>query len=158
MAPSLDGGDPFDDALNVEQSFYSKGYQDGMSDGRTAGTVEGRSFGLQTGFEKFLESGRLAGRAVVWANRLPSSSSASTAAAVPASSPETATAAERRATALKPLPGNARLEKNVAALYGLVDPGMLSTENSDESVQDFDDRLKRAQGKAKVIERAIGGK
>ncbi|KAI9900892.1 hypothetical protein N3K66_005154 [Trichothecium roseum] len=158
MAPSLDGGDPFDDALNVEQSFYSKGYQDGMSDGRTAGTVEGRSFGLQTGFEKFLESGRLAGRAVVWANRLPSSSSSpysTSTAAVPTSS---LAAAEGRAAALKPLPGNARLEKNVAALYGLVDPGMLSTENSDESVQDFDDRVKRAQGKAKVIERAIGGK
>ncbi|KAK7751913.1 hypothetical protein SLS62_006214 [Diatrype stigma] len=53
---------------------------------------------------------------------------------------------------------NARLEKNVATLYGMVEPGTLSTRNDDEAVNDFDSRLKGAQGKLKVIERVVGEK
>jgi len=32
----------------------------------------------------------------------------------------------------------------------------LSTENTEEAVSEFDDRLKRAEGKAKIIERLVG--
>lgn len=53
---------------------------------------------------------------------------------------------------------NARLEKNVATLYGMVEPGTLSTRNDDEAVNDFDSRLKGAQGKLKVIERVVAEK
>ncbi|KAH7003254.1 hypothetical protein EDB82DRAFT_531690 [Fusarium venenatum] len=136
-----DSSDPFEDVLNLEERFYSEGYQLGIKDGIQAGRIEGRSFGMQKGFEKFLESGRLASKAVVWANRIPQKDKAS--------SEETCT--------LPPLPKNARLEKNINTLYALVEPETLSTENSDEAVQDFDDRVKRAQGKAKIVERMTGG-
>ncbi|RYP58944.1 hypothetical protein DL770_010318 [Monosporascus sp. CRB-9-2] len=53
---------------------------------------------------------------------------------------------------------SARLEKNVVTLYGMVEPGTLSTRNDDEAVNDFDSRLKGAQGKAKIIERVVGEK
>ncbi|PTD03010.1 hypothetical protein HYE67_011081 [Fusarium culmorum] len=137
----FDSSDPFEDVLNLEERFYSEGYQLGIKDGIQAGRIEGRSFGMQKGFEKFLESGRLASKAVVWANRIPQKEKTS--------SSETCT--------LPPLPKNARLEKNINTLYALVEPETLSTENSDEAVQDFDDRVKRAQGKAKIVERMTGG-
>jgi hypothetical protein len=41
-----------------------------MADGLAAGRAEGRQLGLERGFQKFVESGRLQGRAIVWANRL----------------------------------------------------------------------------------------
>ncbi|KAF4119967.1 Essential protein Yae1, N terminal [Geosmithia morbida] len=52
---------------------------------------------------------------------------------------------------------NARLEKNISSLYALVDPKTVSIENSDTAVQDFDDRLKKAQGKERIIDRIVGG-
>lgn len=137
--------DPLDDVLNIEDRFYTEGYQQGLADGVQAGRIEGRSFGMQKGFEKFLESGRLAGKAVVWANRIPRQ--AGVAADDAASEP----------CALPQLPKNARLEKNVNTLYALVEPETLSTANTDEAVQDFDDRVKRALGKAKIVERMAGG-
>lgn len=63
--------DPFDDVLNIEGGFYEKGYQQGVEDGDLAGRIEGRQFGMGTGFDKFFESGRLAGKATVWINRMP---------------------------------------------------------------------------------------
>ncbi|KAG5750398.1 hypothetical protein H9Q69_010437 [Fusarium xylarioides] len=135
-----DSSDPFEDVLNLEERFYSEGYQQGIKDGVQAGRIEGRSFGMQKGFEKFLESGRLASKAIVWANRIPHNDGTA--------SGETCT--------LPPLPKNARLEKNINTLYALVEPDTLSTENSDDAVQDFDDRVKRAQGKAKIVEKMAG--
>jgi hypothetical protein len=41
-------------------------------------------------------------------------------------------------------------------LYGLVETESLVTENTDEAVDEFDDRLRRAQGRVKVIERMVG--
>lgn len=131
--------DPLEDVLDLEGRFYQQGYQQGLDHGARAGRTEGRGVGMQTGFDKFLESARLASKAVVWANRLPREPDAS-----------------RPCTRLPPLPGNPRLDKNVKALYALVEPDTLSTKNTDEAVQDFDDRVKRAQGKAKVVERMVG--
>ena len=135
MAP-----DPLEDVFNLEARFYSDGYNQGLQDGAQAGRIEGRSLGLQKGFEKFAESGRLAGRAVVWANRAP-----------------LARGQAENKCALPRLPPNARLQKNVSTLYALVEPETLSAANTDEAVQDFDDRVKRAQGKMKIIERMVGG-
>ncbi|PHH85682.1 hypothetical protein CDD83_73 [Cordyceps sp. RAO-2017] len=133
--------DPLDDVLHLEDRFYRDGYQQGLDDGARAGRVEGRCFGMQRGFDKFLEAGRLAGKALVWANRMP----------------PPPTSSSPGAAALPPLAaGNARLERNVRLLYGLVEPDTLSTQNTDEAVNDFDDRVKRAQGKARVVERMIG--
>ncbi|KAK3905118.1 hypothetical protein C8A05DRAFT_41885 [Staphylotrichum tortipilum] len=50
----------------------------------------------------------------------------------------------------------ARLEKHIRTLYALVETESLSMENTDEAVEDFDDRLRRAQGRVKVIERMVG--
>lgn len=129
--------DPFDELLNLEDSLYQQGYAQGVADGERAGRIEGRSFGIEKGFEKFVEAGRLYGKAVVWANRLPSSASS-----------------DSKLPVLNA--GGARLEKNIVMLHGLVEPETLSTENGDEAVNDFDDRVKRAQGKARVVERQVG--
>ena len=141
--------DFFDDVLHVESRFHEQGYNEGLKDGAQHGLAEGRAFGLQKGFEKFLESGKLAGKSVVWANRLPRSDGqekGTQQAAKASTSPS-----------LTPLPNNARLEKNINSLYSLVDPNITSVENSDAAVQDFDDRLKRAQGKERIIERVASG-
>ncbi|OAA34370.1 DUF1715 domain-containing protein [Metarhizium rileyi] len=141
--------DLFDDVLNLEDNFYQQGYNQGFADGERAGRMEGRSFGMQQGFDKFLEGGRLASRAIVWANRIPGQTRQLEAEK---GGPE---AQEKKRCTLPPLPKNARLEKNVRMLYSLVEPDTLSTENTDEAVQDFDDRLKRAHGKVKVVERMV---
>jgi len=47
------------------------------------------------------------------------------------------------------------VEKNIKMVHALVEPETLSTANTDEAVQDFDDRLKRAQAKAKVVTKMI---
>ncbi|KAB5525636.1 hypothetical protein GE09DRAFT_976182 [Coniochaeta sp. 2T2.1] len=137
--------DPFEDILNLEDKFYQDGYKQGQSDGEKAGRIEGRSLGLEKGYQKFMESGRLHGKAVVWANRLPGLKSRSSSQS-----------GESQQQTLPPLPNNPRLEKNVTTLFALSEPDSLSTENTDEAVNDFDDRLKRAEGKAKVIEKMVG--
>jgi hypothetical protein len=136
--------DPLDDVFNLEDRFYREGYNQGLEDGVRAGRIEGRSFGMEKGFDKFLESGRLASKALVWANRLPTKTT------------ENAAQSSSESSKLPPLPANARLDKNVSLLYALVEPDTLSTANTDEAVQDFDDRIKRAQGKAKIVERMVG--
>lgn len=139
--------DPFDDIINLEEKFYSDGHKAGVADGARAGRIEGRSFGIEKGYEKFVEAGRLYGKAVVWANRLPQAQASTSIA-------------EQQQLLLLPTlgggGGGARLEKNVLTLHALVEPETLSTENSDEAVNDFDDRVKRAQGKARVVERQVG--
>jgi hypothetical protein len=137
--------DPLDDVFNLEDRFYREGYQQGLDDGDRAGRVEGRSFGMDKGFEKFLQAGRLAARSVVWANRNPGRSAVAPNDGDGSSS-----------CSLPKLPAGARLQKNVATLYALVEPGTLSTANTDTAVQDFDDRVRRAQGKVKVVERMVG--
>ena len=137
--------DPFDDVFHLEDRYYQEGYRAGLEDGVRAGRVEGRSFGMEKGFDKFLESGRLASRAIVWANRLSK----------PLAGDEANVTSPNQCT-LPALPNNARLEKNINILYALVEPDTLSTANTDEAVQDFDDRVRRAQSKAKIIERLAG--
>lgn len=162
--------DPFDDVLNLEDKFYSEGYAQGVADGERAGRIEGRSFGIEKGFEKFVEAGRLYGKSLVWANRLAApprpadiqkqQASSTVAKSMQQDGEEEKAKEEKGQTAKQQLPpltvGGARLEKNIVTLYALVEPDTLSTENTDEAVQDFDDRVKRAQGKARVIERQVG--
>ncbi|KAH8893498.1 DUF1715-domain-containing protein [Thozetella sp. PMI_491] len=153
--------DPFEDVLNLEDQFYQEGYKQGTEDGIKAGRIEGRSFGLEKGFEKFVESGRLYGRAIVWANRLPRPAQQSDNAR-PESRPNQnieapeSTPPSGSTQKLPPLPKNPRLEKHITTLYALVESESLATDNTDEAVNDFDDRFKRAQGKAKIIEKMIG--
>lgn len=145
--------DLFDGALSLEETLYTQGYEKGIADGELAGKLEGRSVGMGKGFDKFVESGRLYGRSVVWANRAP---------AISREHGSSSSSAESRLEAdgdgLPPLPDNARLAKNIETVHALMEPGTLSTENSDEAVQDFDDRLKRAQGKARIVEKTVLGR
>ncbi|KAI1808051.1 DUF1715-domain-containing protein [Daldinia bambusicola] len=161
--------DLFDDILNLEEQYYKEGYDEGYKDGAEAGRIEGRSVGMKTGFEKFLEAGRLQGRAIVWQSRLPNRQESSTPITSNNNSQqqeETTHAVQQSTTSqdeeeeeprgLPPLSSNPRLEKNITMLYGILEPGTLSTQNDDESVNDFDSRLKGAQSRVKMIERAIG--
>lgn len=162
----MTSNDPFDDVLHLEEKFYSDGHKQGLADGERAGRTEGRSFGIEKGFEKFVEAGRMYGKAVVWANRLPRSQTHELVLDDSAPATEVAAAFPTPTAGLemprqKRLPvlgggGAARLEKNVVMLHALVEPETLSTENADEAVNDFDDRVKRAQGKTRVIERQTG--
>ncbi|KAK6217634.1 Prohibitin-1, subunit of the prohibitin complex (Phb1p-Phb2p) [Pestalotiopsis sp. IQ-011] len=154
--------DPFDDVLNLEEQYYDEGYSQGYDDGFRGGKIEGRSVGMKTGYEKFLEAGRLQGKAIIWANRIPSlrSPPEKKGSAQPqAENGASAVSSEHSsvpASRLPPLSSNARMTKNVSSLHALVEPGTLSTENNDEAVNDFDDRVKRAQGKLKIVERMLG--
>lgn len=148
--------DAFDNLLNLEEQFYSEGYEQGMADGDRAGRIEGRAFGIEKGFEKFVEAGRLHGKSIVWANRLPQAQlqPQGVASALPSASDLPEGCKQQALPVLSG--GGARLEKNIVTLHALVEPDTLSTENSDDAVNDFDDRVKRAQGKARVIERHVG--
>jgi len=153
--------DPFEDVLNLEEQFYQEGYKLGQEDGDKAGRSEGRSLGLERGFQKFAEGGKLFGRAIVWANRLPAVKSKHAAGGASDADLEStaitnAGKKESQIISLPSLPNNARLEKHITTLYALVEADTLSTENTDEAVNDFDDRIKRAQGRAKIIERMVG--
>ena len=136
--------DPFDDLMNLEEKFYSEGYALGETEGSKAGRIEGRVFGLEKGFEKFMEAGRLHGRAMVWAARFPQQEGAMKLN-------ETVVPAQQ--SALPFLSNNPRLEKHIRVLYALSEPASLSTDNTEEAVSDFDDRLKRSHAKIKIIER-----
>ncbi|KAL2757971.1 hypothetical protein ACRALDRAFT_207201 [Sodiomyces alcalophilus JCM 7366] len=175
--------DPFDDVLNLEDRFYNEGYEQGSRDGIQAGKIEGRSVGIAQGFDKFLESGRAYGKSLVWANRIHLSSSSSrpstsatpgSQSPLPSSSNSPSTWSKSAADGVSSHPSqvtdegtgtcslprlpssNIRLQKNIVTLHALVEPDTLSTENSDEAVNDFDDRVKKAQGRVKVIERMVG--
>lgn len=131
--------DDFDTLLSLEDQYYSEGHALGVADGSRAGRIEGRVFGLEKGFEKFAAMGALAGRCAVWEAR-----------AAPNDGVQT------KEPQLKRLPKNARLAKHLQTLYALTEAESLSTQNDEDSVTDFDDRFKRAEGKMKVIEKIIG--
>ncbi|KAK4610266.1 hypothetical protein CLAFUW4_13820 [Fulvia fulva] len=137
----------FGHVLHLEDQYYREGYHLGVADGSRSGRIEGRTFGLEKGFEKFVEMGKLHGKAVLWEARLPATISSDT--------PATANGT----TNLPPLQapsGNARLRKHVERLAALSDPNDLSTENNEDAVSDFDDRLKDAKAKATLISRMAG--
>ncbi|MCJ1225430.1 hypothetical protein MMC12_002079 [Toensbergia leucococca] len=176
--------DPFDSLLGLEDAFYDDGFRLGVAEGNRAGNVEGRLFGLEKGFEKYVSMGKLYGRSVVWAGRLPSSTKHHVIEEAPkkercaimgdddcskspsilryqaqdtyprADHPPESTIIE--GPRLPVLSKNARLEKHVRTLYALVEADSLSTQNNEDSVSEFDDRLKRAQGRIKIIEKFVG--
>ncbi|KAH8696813.1 hypothetical protein GQ44DRAFT_633998 [Phaeosphaeriaceae sp. PMI808] len=137
---SEDPNDPFDSLLTLEDTLYTTAYTSGSLAGALAGRTEGRFFGLENGFEKFTTLGALHGRSVIWGARTLADSKV-----------------ERKVETLIPrLSDNTRLRNNVVLLHSLTDPMTFSTENTEDAVADFDDRVKRAGAKAKVIERIVG--
>jgi hypothetical protein len=152
--------DTFDEVLGLEEQFYNDGHKQGLADGVKAGRIEGRTFGLEKGFEKYIESGRLHGKSLIWASRLsqkdePISSSKEQPHSLGVG-PTSHNELSNTRLELPQLPDNARLTRNVKAFYALAESDSLSTENTEEAVSDFDDRFKRAQAKAKIIERMAG--
>jgi len=154
--------------LHLEDDYYNDGYRLGVEDGSRAGRIEGRVFGLEKGFEKFVGMGQLNGRACVWAARMPQKATREDKEMNEKAASEKAeqTQDEDARTdiqidgpqanqPLHVLPLNVRLEKHISTLYHLSEAESLSTENNEDAVSDFDDRFKRAQSKAKVIQNII---
>lgn len=149
-----------DGLLDIEEQFYNEGYNLGVADGAEAGYTEGSVFAVEKGFEKFVEMGRLYGKALVWAQRLAESNPSETS-----DQPLDQSVASADGIGLDPsiykkmatLPAHsARLTKNLSTLLELVDPASLDMTNTEEAVNDADERLKGAAVKAKLIQRAMG--
>ena len=144
-------GDPLDSLLRLEDNFYQEGFCVGVQDGKRAGLIDGRLYGLEHGFEKYVAMGTLHGRAAVWAGRISSSDD----------NPEQfegfrdGKPTKEDDEIIKRL-DNPRLRAHVRTLYALTEPDSLATVNSEDAVTDFDDRLKRAEGKFKIIKKLTG--
>lgn len=147
-------GDPFDGLLDIEQEFYQEGYNAGLADGEHAGLVEGKVFGIEKGYEKALELARLQGRAIVWKRR------SEEASALQSSATSTAVSSDKvqllRYLEGSTLPKNGRLIKHIEGLLSVTDTKTVPIDNSDESVTEFDDKIAKAQAKAKVIAAIVG--
>lgn len=182
---SNDNNNPLDNILTLEDQYYREGYDLGLTDGSHAGKLEGRATGLETGFEKFKQMGMLAGKTAVWAGRLARMDSATTTTiittssrttpvttvvavpskstpAVPASAvPEAAIHDDSKAPHAHSNHENQRsslhrLRNHIATLHALSDAQTLSTVNDEDACTAFDDRLKRATAKARVVESIMG--
>ena len=164
--------DPFDTVQNLEEQYYNEGHTLGVADGTRVGHLEGRFFGLEKGFEKSLEMGKLRGKSLIWSNRLPSSHSISGRSANTIQDPSpplqpadresgsiVSDSMKARGPAnavLLPLSPSLPIEKHLQSLHALSEPESLDTHNSEDAVSEFNDRLKRARAKARIIEKLIG--
>jgi len=136
--------DPFDSLFSLEDQYYDEGYEEGRCDGLQQSELEARLFGIEKGFEKFVMMGKLQARAKIWAARLPNQATFN------------AISSNKDVVTLPRLSANPRLEKHITTLQELVDLTTLSIANTDDDVGDFDERVRRAQAKVKIIERMIG--
>jgi hypothetical protein len=161
--------DPFDSLLTLEDTLYTTAYSLGVSAGSRSGRIEGRLFGLEQGFEKFATLGELHGRSVVWGSRIPITSPTTSTTTKPSTSNSELSVSKETSDAnanaqedihADTFPGfkspSSRLTSNIHLLHALTDPSTFSTENTEEAVADYDDRVRRAGAKAKVIERIVG--
>lgn len=150
--------DPLDGLLDLEEQFYKEGFDLGVADGAAAGYTEGSVFAVENGFEKFVEMGRLYGKALVWAQRLAESHPHETSVQ-PMSHLATETSISLDPSICKKMPGlpphSSRLMTNLQVLLELADPASLGMSNTEEAVNDVDERLKGAAVKAKLIQRAM---
>ncbi|EEQ28537.1 DUF1715 domain-containing protein [Microsporum canis CBS 113480] len=166
----MNQGHFLNDILGLEDEFYAEGHTLGTLDGTRAGFNEGSVFAIENGFEKFQTIGRLYGKGIIWAKRLPNRQEMlrSTPQLAHKSNDEVQHAKSNTTLSVAPdikpipaqdlpsLPCNPRLEKHIAVYLSLVNPLTLSMENKEEAVADFDDRLKKAVAKARVIEKMAG--
>lgn len=155
--------DPFDELLELENDYYKEGYDAGVADSTYAGMIEGKVFGIEKGYEKALQLGKLHGRALVWQHRFSPSkkdpgqgegSSDTSSASTPR--PAEAQKLDEFVRSLGQLPDNVRLRRHVEALHTASDASTVLKDNSDDSVTEFDDRIAKANAKAKVIANIMG--
>lgn len=154
--------------LDLEEEFYQEGYNLGASDGAKSGYAEGSVFAVEKGFEKFVELGRLYGKALVWAQRLADSDpsngfsadqqlkNTSELSGSPTESEQSPSLAPSICKEMLSFPSSSRLAKNIGILLELADPASLPMQNTEEAVNDVDERLKGAIVKAKLIQRVLG--
>ncbi|KAJ5369615.1 hypothetical protein N7509_014227 [Penicillium cosmopolitanum] len=149
-----------DSLLDIEEDFYKEGYDLGVADGAHAGYTEGSVFAVEKGFEKFIELGRLYGKSLVWAQRLADSKTKAETSEQSQTAPVKTDALSLDPSISKELPQlpahSARLARNLQTLMELVDPASLDMSNTEEAVNDVDERLRGAAVKAKLIQRAMG--
>lgn len=148
-----------DSLLDLEEDFYQEGYSLGVSDGAASGYTEGSVFAVEKGYEKFVEMGRLYGKALVWAQRLADSKASSSSSGHEASdmSDGTVSLDPSICNSMPALPAHsARLARNLTTLMELVDPASMNMSNTEDAVNDIDERLKGAVVKAKLVQRAMG--
>jgi len=159
--------DILDSVLGLEDAAYQAGFEEGKADGAEAGYTEGRTFGFEQGYQKALEMGKLYGRALMLDACIANPNLISNQTANPShigraiantliADPKNHHAASDTLKA-PILSDNPRLKKHIDLLLKLTNPDTLPTENSDEAVEEFDDRMKKAVAKAKVIDRMIAG-
>lgn len=163
--------DLFDSLLRLEDQYYKEGYDLGVQDGTRAGLIEGRLFGLEKGFDKYAAMGTLHGLSVTWASRLPRGGAELSGHEVSHIStvehvgprlqlnelPSHECSNPSISGALPLVQNHGRLAKHIRTVYALTEPSSVSTENNEDSVSEFDDRLKRAYGKIKIIEHSSVG-
>ncbi|KAL4930046.1 Yae1 family protein [Aspergillus undulatus] len=150
----------FESLLDLEEDFYKEGFDLGAADGAEAGYTEGSVFAVEKGFEKFVELGKLYGKALVWAQRL----AVMKVDAHTTLDSESPADMQKEKTFLSPsvckemaiFSHSSRLARNLETLLELVDPASLPMQNTEEAVSDVDERLKGAIVKAKLIQRAFG--
>ncbi|KAF1811101.1 hypothetical protein P152DRAFT_399931, partial [Eremomyces bilateralis CBS 781.70] len=177
---AMEDEDPFDHVLQLESHYQAEGYALGVADGTKAGHAEGYAFGIEKGFEKFMQMGVVQGRAAVWEARVAMSDyngentitneGTSSSLADPSQSGNSKAKEEgddvksveisqrdpkSRIPALQP---NERLLKHLGTLHSHTDNMTMSLENTEEAVDAFDERLRKATAKVKVIEKTMGEK
>jgi hypothetical protein len=133
LQPLPNEDDIFSAALTLEDTAYATGHAQGLADGERAGRAEGRLFGLTHGFDKYLEIGRLQGRTDVWSKRVTGQQSGN-----------------------DKLRGNLRVKRHVDSLLELTDPAHSPAVNDEEAVDAFEERVKRARAKVKMVEKILG--
>lgn len=139
----------FNSLLDLETHHYDLGHAAGLRDGLAAGGAEARLFGLEQAFARFGTMGALAARCCVWTARCESARSDD-------SDHKDTTASTAASTTWPPLRAPARLAQHLTTLHALTDLRTLGATNEDADVGDFDERLRRAQAKARIIERLLG--
>ena len=106
--------------------------------------MQARLFGIEKGYEKFMEMGELQAKAWAWSDDIHVRLSNAQQEQKPVSSTDQSFASRDR------------IMKHMEILHTLLDPSTVSFENTDDAVSTFDDRLKRAHAKCKVITRLLG--
>lgn len=149
----------FESLLSLEDTYYEQAFEQGITEGRRQSRLESRLFGVEKAVEKFTQLGILQAQADLWAARTRQEAEDPPKRVV--TSPNVsvsiiATDREQFTPTLPSLPRRERILKQIELLRALVDTSELSFNNSNEAVSALDDRLKRAQTKAKLLEKLFG--
>lgn len=139
----------FDSLLDLETYHYDLGHAAGLRDGLAVGGAEARLFGLEQAFARFATMGALAARCRIWTARCKS-------AGLDDNDHKDAMPNTAVSTTWPSLCAPARLAQHLTTLHALTDLRTLGATNEDADVGDFDERLRRAQAKVKIIQRPLG--